>query len=595
LKVRDFLKANPTALAAWTKAVTDAQPGATRTGVKNASHPIKVADTIYVGNILTMNPSALWAEALAVGGGSILAVGSVSDVLSCKGASTRVVTLDEDNVLMPSFIDAHGHFVQTALYNQFASVASPPRGTVISIPEVITAMQRYEQNHGSIGGWLIGAFLDPVYLQEQRFPTKDDLDPSFPDVPLVLIHVSSHVVVCNSAALNKANITANTADPAGGVIVREADGKTPNGILQETAIQLLLPHLPPEITLGLPKQLEALQAQYAAWGITTAQEGAATFDEFAALAALAASWKIDLRVYPLFSDLAQFTSKDLHPGLKIGRVELSGVKLILDGSPQAKTAWLTAPYVVPPPNEPAGYSGYRQITPADLSSYLQAYYSEGWQVLAQCNGDAAIDEFLQAVTTASQTFDIKSLRSVCIHAQTARQDQIQTMSQLGVLPSFFSTHVYYWGGYYITDILGLEKAQNISPAGWALTENLSFTIHNDSPIVPADLRPTVWTSVVREMYAPPSQSLTNVLGLDQALHPQQALAAVTVNAAYQYFEEATKGTLEAGKLADMIIVGGNPLAMDVDSLKTLPILETIKEGVTIYSQAAVEERTLTPA
>ena len=207
---------------------------------------------------------------------------------------------------------------------------------------------------------------------------------------------------------------------------------------------------------------------------------------------------------------------------------------------------------------------------------LMAAYHGGLQVLAHCNGDAAAEQFLQAVAAVEREFpDFRGLRPVMIHAQLLGLDQMEAVKRTGVLPSFFVAHVYRWGEVHIRNF-GLARAQHISPARAALEQGIPFTFHQDTPVLPPDMLGTVWCAVNR---------LTEsgaVLGADQRIPVEDALRAVTVHAAYQYFEEARRGSLRPGKAADLVLLDADPFAVEPDALRRVRVLETVKAGETIY-------------
>jgi len=184
--------------------------------------------------------------------------------------------------------------------------------------------------------------------------------------------------------------------------------------------------------------------------------------------------------------------------------------------------------------------------------------------------------FLNAISRAQKIHGKGDHRPVMIHAQTVRQEQIERMAELGVIPSFFSSHTFFWGDWHRDSVLGLERASHISPLSWAHKAGVKYTIHNDTPVVPPDILPLVWSSVNR------LTRTGSVLGQEHRVPVMDALKAVTINAAYQYFEEHTKGSIEAGKLADFVILSNNPLMVDPLAIGDIEVLETIKEGVTVY-------------
>jgi len=203
-------------------------------------------------------------------------------------------------------------------------------------------------------------------------------------------------------------------------------------------------------------------------------------------------------------------------------------------------------------------------------------YENGWPLLVHTNGDAATDMYIQAVRLAEQNYPDTEIRPVIIHAQTMRDDQLDAAHDLGMIPSFFADHIYYWGDRHRDIFLGPERASRISPAGSAKEKNILFTLHDDAPVVKPNPLLSVWAAVNRQTQA------GDILGADQKISAYDALRAVTYNAAYQHFEENQKGTLEPGKLADMVILDQNPLKADLAAIKDINIAATYKEGVLVF-------------
>ncbi|EFC81175.1 Amidohydrolase 3 [Parafrankia sp. EUN1f] len=209
--------------------------------------------------------------------------------------------------------------------------------------------------------------------------------------------------------------------------------------------------------------------------------------------------------------------------------------MFLDGSPQGRTAWLTRPYHTPPPGTGADYAGYPVISDDVAERQVRAGFERGWQVLAHVNGDAAIDQFITAIRTATTALGAADRRTVAIHSQTARADQLDAFVELGIIPSFFSMHTYYWGDWYRTTVLGEERAENISPARWALDRQLPYTSHHDAPVALPNSIAILASQVTRVTRS------NHTLGAHQRVSALDAVKAITINAAHQYFERDTKG------------------------------------------------------
>ena len=561
-----------TALAFSAPAIAD-------TGTRRARLDTAKGVTVYRGGtIRTMNSAAPLAEAVAVSGGRIVAVGSEADVAARAGRDAAIVDLG-GRTMLPGFIDCHGHISMTALLMGFQNLAPEPAGPIRSIEDIKAEFRKFrERTGGGRGGWLLGAMYDDSLLAEKRALTRADLDEVSADQPILAYHASLHVVVVNSAALSLLGITADTPDPQGGVIRRWPGTREPNGILEEGAISLAMPRLPQASREELLDLLDEVQDRYAAWGITTAQDGATRRPDFdlLTLAAERDRLKIDVVAYPFFTHIEDLARGDIEMKRDYNGFKIGGIKLMLDGSPQAKTAWLTRPYEVVPPGFDKDYRGYRIVDDQTAANMVDDAFGRGWQVYAHCNGDAAADQFIAAIDKATKKHGAADRRSTVIHAQTLREDQLDDMARLGVMPSYFVTHTFYWGDWHRDSVLGAERAARISPVRSTIERGMRYTLHNDSPVVPSDCRMLLWSAVNRVTRS------GKVLGEEQRIGAEEALQGITIDAAYQHFEDDIKGSIEEGKLADLVIVEQDPVRIDTAELRNLSIAETIKRGETIY-------------
>ena len=251
---------------------------------------------------------------------------------------------------------------------------------------------------------------------------------------------------------------------------------------------------------------------------------------------------------------------------------------MLDGSPQGKTAWLTKPYLHPPHGQNETYVGYATLKDEQVQAYIEQAFESNTPLLAHANGDAAADQLINAITLANQKFGKEDRRSVMIHAQTVRDDQIDAMLEQGITPSYFSAHTFYWGDWHRDSVFGAERASRISPLRTSADKGLRYTTHNDTPIVPPDMMRLMWASVNRVTRS------GKVLGEAQRATQMEALRSITIDAAHQYFEEESKGSISVGKIADFVILDNNPLNVKPMNIKDIQILKTIKNGEVIYSK-----------
>lgn len=541
--------------------------------------------TIFVNaEIITVDDALPDAEAVAVKDGRILAVGSLEEVTGLAGEGAVIRDLS-GATLAPGFIDTHGHFALMSQAASMANIQPPPAGPVRTIPELQAELASWSGAHPD-APWIAGWGYDDSLLAEQRHPTRQDLDAVSTEKPVMLMHTSAHFAVCNTPCLEILGIAAETPDPSGGVIRREADGRTPNGVLEETALYLLYPHLPQPAESQRIEGILKIQELYASYGITTVQEGAAQPQNIADLRKAAETGRLylDVVAYQLFPDGAVIAEDFAASRQYENRFRVGGIKLLLDGSLQGKTGWLTRPYVSPPAGQQQGYAGYRIHADESVASLFEQAWSRNIQIIAHANGDRAIDQYLDMIAPVIAADPGADQRPVIIHAQAARPDQLEEMAAGNIIPSFFSAHPFYWGDWHRDAVLGPERAAFISPLAAAKALGIAYTIHNDPPVVPPDVIRLLWVSVNRETRS------GQVLGEDQRAAPMDALRAVTLSAARQYFEEDEKGSITPGKKADLVILSDNPLTVDPVALQDIRILETIKEGVTVYAADTAEDQ-----
>lgn len=539
-----------------------------------------IADTLYFGDtIITMNDDLPVASALAVRKGKIIGIGTPEALAVHKGRRTRVVELG-DRALLPGFIDAHGHLAVQAFYLRNLNLAPPPVGPVRSLADIQTAVRNAIKERGlKPGEWLIGNGYDDALLAKHKHPDRKLLDAVSPDNPVILIHVSGHLMALNSKALEIAGIDENTLAPAGGEIERYPGTSVPTGVLKELARELVLDFIPRGSILNSLKLIKETQAYFASNGYTTLQEGylMGLTSRWFKLASLTRSFKMDVVAYPGYRDFSDADFKKFKFGQYKRHLKYGGAKLILDGSLQGKTGFLSQPHLHAPEGKPDDYRGYPQIEQEELEEAVRALYRDGIPLLAHANGDAAAEQIIVAAEKAYAEFP-GDHRTVMIHAQTVREDQLDRMKAIGMIPSYFSAHPFFWGDWHKSEILGKERAWKISPTASTLKRDMIFTIHNDAPVVPPDVMRLIWSTVTRQ-----SRS-GEVIGPDERISVMEALKATTINAAYQIFEEDTKGSLEVGKFADLVILAEDPLSAEPNHLKDIEIIETVYRGETIYKK-----------
>jgi predicted amidohydrolase YtcJ len=541
------------------------------------------ASMYYNGDILTMEgDSATYAEALVVKDGKILFVGTKEEAMKAAGEGHTMVDLN-GQALLPGFIDAHGHVFAAGIQALAANLLPPPDGSGATVPDLVRLSNDWVGKNQKIIdkiGWIIGFGYDDAQLKEKRHPIATELDQISKDIPVMFLHQSGHLATLNTKGLEIAGITENTPDPPGGVIRRLKGSKKPEGTLEESAMFGPLFKIFGKIdSNGNANIIRAGLESYTKYGFTTAQEGRAsgTICESLKKMAEANELPIDIYAYPDIQVELDYMLKTGTQANYTNHFRIAGVKLSSDGAIQGKTAYLSKPYKVPPAGAKKDYRGYSAFP--DVNSYnalVDAAFKNNWQIITHCNGDASGDMYIKAVRLAANKYGNNDRRSVMIHAQTVREDQLDSMKVLGIIPSFFAMHTFYWGDWHRDETLGKERAYRISPGVSTLKRDMIFTQHHDAPVAFPDALRVLHATVNRV------SRTGDIIGPDQRVPVYIALKSITAWAAYQAFEEDQKGSLKAGKLADFVILDKNPMKVAPMDLTSLKVMATIKEGKTVY-------------
>ncbi len=537
--------------------------------------------TVYFGgDIITMvGDSPVYVDALSVRDGKIEFIGSSDKAMEIAGKGHKMIDL-QGKTLLPGFIDGHAHFAGFAAQAIGAQILPPPDAGANNIPALIEILREWNTpENRALTGWIFGIGFDDSVLEEKRFPTKEDLDKVSTEFPILLIHISGHFASLNSKGLELLDITGETKDPEGGLIRRMPNSKEPNGVLEElAAIPFYSKAITPTSEEALLKFMTAGQEMALSYGYTTAQEGRA-MEQHELLSQFAEKnfWKLDIVSYIDYA-FAQYMESKWYTKDYQNHYRIGGLKLTLDGSPQGRTAWRTIPYLLPPDGASKNYLGYPAIpNDDDVTAIYDKAFKNNWQILTHANGDAAMDQMIRTMKPLAEKYGNNDRRNVLIHGQYIRDDQLDSYKELNVIASLFPLHTFYWGDWH-KEIIGDSLGNRISPVRTALNKGVPITIHSDAPVALPNLMRVVWTAVNR------TSRSGAIIGEKEKLTPYEALKAITHWSAYQHFEENEKGTLEKGKLADMVILDKNPLKVEPDAIKDIQVVETIKEGLTIFKK-----------
>jgi len=546
------------------------------------------ADRIIRGGpIVTVNPDRPAAEAVAIAGGTIVAVGSEADVMQHRGDATVVTDL-AGKTLVPGFVDGHSHFCSLVDVQTQALCASPPAGPCKTVADVIAALKAVQARRKlGPGKFVMGFGYDPELLAEKRPPSKQELDAAFPDNPVILVHVSGHGAMLNSKALAAYDVTAATPTPPGGVIGREPGSNEPNGLLFETAFLPIFAKVPGPGDDETLEILKAGQQLYLQEGITTAQEGATMKHQADLLRILAnrGDLKLDVVMLPFITEIdAIFGGQPPRNETEYkNRLRIGGVKVVMDGSPQGRTAAFTTPYLTDGPAGQKNWRGELSFPQPVLNEWVKKVYDGGATLFVHCNGDAAIDALLEAHRFAAGDDPAKPRGTVGVHSQFIRHDQLEKYKAWSITPSFFTIHCFYFGDTHVAN-RGRQQADFISPMKSARALGLRPANHTDFNVAPLDQLFTIHTAVNRV-----SRS-GKTIGADERITPLQALEAITIDGARIYGEEAEKGSIEVGKVADFAILSANPLTVPPATIQSIRVEETIKDGTTVWKRTSGDNK-----
>ena len=534
---------------------------------------------IYInGTILTLDADNSTVEAVAVRNGRIEAVGPGEEVKQQITGKSHIVDLQGQTVI-PGFIEAHGHFPFSGYDAVGVNLNSPPIGSMTRISEVLEALKEKAAGMEK-GKWVVGQGYDDTNLVEKRLLVRAELDEVSTDHPVFVNHISGHLGTANSLALEAAGFDMQTPDPEGGVICRDVRTGELTGELEETA-NFLVTNLATNLTAEENSAVIKWAVEdYAQNGVTTVQAGFTDEKLLTGLSAASQIGQIPLRVI-IWPD-AELSEKMIEGKYETEThntefFQIGAAKIIGDGSIQGYTAHLTEPYHTAYKDD-RGYRGYPVTERKAMVELVKKFHRAGMQIAIHGNGDATIDDIIYAVDMAQKECPRDDHRHMLIHCQTARYDQLDEMKRLGITPSFFSAHAYYWGDRHYNVFLGPERACRQNPARSAQEKGIRFTIHLDTPVTPINPLLLVWSAVNR------LSTGGNLIGDGERISALQALRATTIDAAWQIFQEDNRGSLEVGKLADMVILSENPLTVDKGQIKDIRVEQTFVGGRRVYKR-----------
>lgn len=545
-------------------------------------HGMTADQLYYNGMILTMDRASPMAEAVVVKDGRIAAVGTEETVKPWVGIETERIDL-KGKTMMPGFIEPHMHpLLYCNEVIRAANIRSFPLGEVKNIAQ-IKEILRKKAKETPEGDWVLGFRYDEQELEEKRHPNRYDLDEVSLSHPVFIGHRSGHIAACNSMALKLAGIDKNTPDPPGGIYHRSGDGQEPDGVLERfAAVMRVMDCIRPLTVDERAEMMQEICRQMVSQGITSCHEalvGHQDASDFIVLQRAREKGYLTVRMYMMgwFDKMlgADLETPSFVTGLGDEWLKLGAVKLILDGSVPGFTGWVTKPYYTPYDGK-AGFTGGSAMDLDDFKKAVWTAQKNHIQIAVHAGGDAAIDFCLDTMEEAMRAYPWDRARHRIEHCHTIRPDQLERMKRLGISASFFVYHTYYWGDRYYETVLGPERAAMVDPVRTAIEKGVVYSLHSDAPHVPVRPLNDIWAAVNR------LSARGRKLGEAECITPEQALRGVTVNAAWQSYEEGIKGSIEVGKLADFVVLDENPLTCSPEKIRDIQVLETIIGGNTVY-------------
>lgn len=541
------------------------------------------ADLIFVGGpVVTIDGHGTVAEALAVTGGKIAAVGSRRDVLALRTSGTEVIELG-GRALLPAFVEPHSHPLQVAL------TLGPPAIDVrpFVVPTGAEVMRKLTDaiQDGPDGTQVLLYGIDVLLQPDLQLPTRTQLDRLAPNNPVIIIANSGHAAYANTAAFRLAGITNDTPNPVGAEYVRGPDGELTGEVREAAALQTLaMPYL---LKVAQPNAFENMQwafGQLAAAGIATSSEHSYTAAQQGDLyRKMAADPDVKLRIRAYEIGTPDLAKDPGHvAGARAGADQLFaqiGMKLWADGSPWQGNIFTSFPYLDTAATRRMGlephHHGGMNYTPEQITELATAFIKQGWQLSCHVHGDSAIDVVLDSYEKAQSP---ASVRSRLEHVGAMTPTQFQRAARLGVHPSLFIEHVYFWGDPLIDELFGQDHGAHWMSAKSALDAGLRVSFHNDGNVSPPDPLGNIATAVTRK-----ANGSGRILAPEQRISVAQAVRAQTIDAAWQLHLDTEIGSLERGKYADLVVLSADPHAVNPDALRDISVQATYLAGRQTYA------------
>jgi len=516
------------------------------------------------GNIHTMDAANPHAQAVAIAGGRFFAVGTNQEIANLPSAGIPKVDLGGRTVT-PGFIDAHLHTASSGL-RHLKEVNCDLRSIA-----AIQAALRERAAKIPAGQWVVGFMYDDTKTSEGRPLTKADLDAAVPGHPVIVNHRGGHTSYVNSRALALADVNEKTPDPEGGKFERGADGKL-TGRIEERATAPFRSKIPNTASRADRREgVKLITKMIARSGITSVNDPQGSPEDLAAYQDAYDAGELSVRVYAFLSQgfIGRMLASGARSGLGNEWVRIGAMKMVCDGSISERTARVSQPYVGRPDDH-----GILVRTEEQLYNDARQAHAAGWQIGTHANGDVAIDIVLRVYERLQRETPRRDPRFRIEHCTLINDDLVRRIKAQGVIPAPFSSYVYYHGEK--MKEYGAERLNSMFALRSFLDAGIPATMSSDYPPGPFEPMMFLQSSVTR------TDVKGNVWGPKQRIRVEEALRVATVNGAHASFEENQKGSIEAGKLADLVVLGRDPMREDPSTLVTIPIERTMVGGRWVY-------------
>jgi len=519
---------------------------------------------LHNANIYTSDPKQPKSQAIAISNGKIVAVGTDKDILYLSSSKTHKIDMG-GKTITPGFIDAHSH----PAYSGNAHLRNVDCD-LRSIKEIQDALKEASLKKPP-GEWIFGFKYDDTKTAEGRYITRYDLDLITAEHPIKIVHRGGHTAYVNSMALKLANIDRNTPTPEGGEIVRDEDGE-PTGLLKENAVDLVNQLAPEEFTTQDRQEgVRIITEMMSKSGVTSVTDAYGGQADLKAYHDAYNAGELSSRIYCMigYYEIDDMIAQGIKTGDGDNWIRIGGMKLTCDGSISERTARLSEPYVGRPDD-----FGIIVMDEEELYSYAIKAHKANWQIGIHANGDVGIDKSLNVFERIQKEHPRQDPRFRLEHCTVVNPELIQRIKNLNAIPCPFSTYVYFHGEKMVN--YGQERLENMFAVRSFLDAGINVTQTSDYPPGPFEPMMAIQSSVTR------TDMSGNIWGASQKISVEEAIKVGTINGAYASYEETIKGSLEMGKLADLVVLDKNPAQVDPNTIVDIKIQRTMVDGKWVY-------------